>query len=138
MRNVTVFLLVVIAALLAYELWDQRQQINRLAEAQFQAYYETQVAPKVREQEYRAKKDAERAAVDATYRERRAKERETKIAEFSADPTRVLKQLRSLIQSGRFDEACALAADYDGVINDDLKRLTQTIESKVGVRCSNQ
>jgi len=82
--------------------------------------------------------DAERAAVDATYRERRAKERETKIAEFNADPSKGLGQLRSLIQSKRFDEACALAADYVGVINDELKRLTQAIESKVGVRCSNQ
>ena len=139
MLKTAVVLLAIIATVLAYWLWEERETKKAVAEAQFHAYYQTQVAPEVREQEYRARKDGERADVDALYRERRAKEREVKIAEFNSDPAKVLKHLKSLIQSkSTFDEACAMAADHDGVVDDALRRLTQSIETKVGVKCSNQ
>jgi hypothetical protein len=96
----------------------------------------TRVEPKITA-EIQEKKDAERKAIDAAYQERRAKERAEKVAEFNADPTKILQRLRELAKAGRLDEACGLAADYDGVVNDDLRKLTEGIESKVGVKCSN-
>lgn len=87
--------------------------------------------------EIQKQKVAEREAIDTIYRERRAKERAEKIAEFNADPTKILQRLRKLIQAGRVDEACGMAADFDGVVNDELTKLRQSIESKVGVNCSN-
>jgi Protein of unknown function (DUF2939) len=94
--------------------------------------------PARRRAEMKQKKEAESKAIDDAYRERRAKERAEKIAEFNADPAKILQGLRKLIQSGRLDEACGMAADFDGVVNDDLRKITDAIESKVGVNCSNR
>ena len=90
-----------------------------------------------RVREIQQQKEADRKAIDDSYRDRRAKERAQKVAEFNADPAKVLRQVGSLVRAGRFNEACGLVADFDGVVNDDLASLRRTIESKVGVSCSN-
>jgi hypothetical protein len=104
----------------------------------FVARVDPDAEPARRRAEMKQKKEAESKAIDDAYRERRAKERAVKIAEFNADPVKILQELRKLVQSGRLDEACGMAADFDGVVNADLRKITDTIHSKIHVDCANR